>query len=129
MPSLRHRERDRRGGIVTGYKRFVFGIAFSALLRSSPLVAGPIDSGRHPHPESARAVHAAQHAVDGAWEVYHRAALGGTVASPGLQAEIEEHLHEARTLVTQLQDAAERGDTRQVEDLVGQINTHTSQAI
>ena len=114
---------------MTRYKRFVFGIAFSALLGSSPLVAGPVDLGRNPHPETARAVHAAEQAVDGAWEVYHHAALGGTVASPGLQAEIEEHLHEARTLVTQLQDAAERGDRHQVERLVGQINTRTSHAI
>src|SRR5690348_9931865 len=111
------------------YKRFVLGIAFIALLGPLPVVAGPIDSACHPHPETARAVHAAEHAVDGAWEVYHRAALGGTVASPGLQAEIEEHLHEARMLVTQLQDAAERGDTREVERLVDQINTHTSHAI
>ena len=75
------------------------------------------------------AVHEAEHSVDHAWEVYHRAALGGTVASPALQAEIEQHLHEARTLVTQAQEAAERGDKRQVERLVGQINIHTSQAI
>lgn len=114
---------------MTHYKRFVFGIAFSALLGPLPLVAGPIDSGRHSDPQTAREVHAAEHAVDGAWEVYHRAALGGTVASPGLQAEIEEHLHEARMLVTQLQDAAERGDTREVERLVGQINAHTYHAI
>ena len=114
---------------MTDYKPLVFSIAFSALLGSLPLVAGPIDSSRHPHPETAQAVHAAEHAVDGAWEVYHRAALGGTVASPGLQAEIEEHLHEARMLVTQLQDAAERGDTREVERLVGQINAHTYHAI
>jgi hypothetical protein len=63
---------------MTGYKWFVFGIAFRALLGSSPLMAGPIDWGRHPYPETARAVHEAEHAVDYAWEMYHRAALGGT---------------------------------------------------
>jgi hypothetical protein len=67
--------------------------------------------------------------VDHAWEVYHRAALGGTVASPTLQADIEQHLHEARTLVTQAQEAAARGDKRQVDRLVGEITIHTSQAI
>jgi alpha-ketoglutarate-dependent taurine dioxygenase len=61
--------------------------------------------------------------------VYHRAALGGTVASPALQAEIEQHLHEARTLVTRAQEAAERGDRRQVDRLVGQVNIHTTKAI
>ena len=107
----------------------VLGISFSALLGIETVLAGPIDPARHPHPESAKAVHEAEHSVDHAWEVYHRAALGGTVASPPLQAEIEQHLHEARTLVTQAQDAAERGDQRQVERLVGKINIHTSQAI
>ena len=94
------------------------GDFFSALLGAVPLLAAPIDPEHHPHPEHAKAVHEAEHAVDHAWEVYHRAALGGTVASPALQAEIEEHLHEARTLVTQAQEAAERGDKRQVEHLV-----------
>jgi hypothetical protein len=101
----------------------------SALLGAGMASAGPIDPGRHPHPEHAQVVHEAEHAVDHAWEVYHRAALGGTVASPALQAEIEQHLHEARTLVTQAQEAAERGDKGQVEQLVGQIKIHTSQAI
>ena len=114
---------------MTRYKWYVFGVALSALLGSSPLVAGPIDSGRHPYPETARAVHEAEHAVDHAWEIYHRAALGGTVASPGLQLKIEEHLHEARTLITQVQEAAERGELRQVERLVHLIDMHTSQAI
>jgi hypothetical protein len=74
-------------------------------------------------------VHEAEHSVDHAWEVYHRAALGGTVASPDLQAQIEHHLHEARTLVTQAQEAADRGDTGKVERLVGEIKIHTAQAI
>lgn len=108
---------------------FVLGISISALLTAAPILAGPIDPARHPHPEQAKAVHEAEHAVDHAWEVYHRAALGGTVASPALQADIEQHLHEARTLVTQAQEAAERGDKRQVDRLVGEIKIHTSQAI
>ncbi|WP_447987006.1 hypothetical protein [Nitrospira sp. Nam74] len=114
---------------MTGYKRFVLGVSFSALLGSSPLGACPIDSGRHPLPETVRAVHAAEQAVDAAWEVYHRAALGGTVASPGLQADIEEHLHKARTLITQVQEASQQQNARQVERLVRQIHIHTSQAI
>ena len=107
----------------------VLGISFSALLGAASVLAGPIDPARHPHPDNAKAVHEAEHAVDHAWEVYHRAALGGTVASPALQTEIEQHLHDARTLVTQAQEAAERGDKREVERLVGQITIHTSRAI
>lgn len=108
---------------------FALGISFSALLTAASILAGPIDPARHPHPEQAKAVHDAEHAVDHAWDVYHGAALGGTVASPALQADIEQHLHEARTLVTQAQEAAERGDQRQVDHLVGAINIHTTQAI
>jgi ferritin-like metal-binding protein YciE len=108
---------------------FLLGIAFSASLGAGPVLAGPIDPARHPFPEQVRAVHEAEHDVDHAWEVYHRAALGGTVASPTLQADIEQHLHEARTLVTQAQEAAARGDKRQVDRLVGEITIHTSQAI
>jgi hypothetical protein len=107
----------------------IIGVSFCALLGISSLHAGPIDPGRHLHPENATAVHEAEHSVDHAWEVYHRAALGGTVASPALQADIEEHLHEARTLITQAQEAAERGDKPLVERLVSRIKVHTTKAI
>jgi len=93
------------------------------------VLAGPTEQASHPHPQNAKAVHETERDVDHAWEIYHRAALGGTIASPALQAEIEEHLHEARTLVTQAQEAAERGNKRQMERLVGEIKIHTSQAI
>ena len=110
-------------------KILLLGFALIALLGASPLQAGPIIPDRHPRPEDAQAVHEAEHNVDRAWEVYHRAALGGTVASPALQAEIEEHLHEARTLITQAQEAAERGDEREVQRLVSQVKVHTTKAI
>ncbi len=105
------------------------GIVLIALLGASSIHAGPIDSPGHAHQDKAQLVHEADHEVDQAWEVYHRAALGGTVASPALQADIEQHLHEARTLVTQAQEAAERGDERQVKDLLKQVRLHTTQAI
>ena len=105
------------------------GIVLIALLGAPSLHAGPIDSPGHVHQDKAKLVHKANHEVDHAWEVYHRAALGGTVASPALQAEIEQHLHEARTLVTQAQEAADRGDKRQVEALIKQVRLHTTQAI
>jgi hypothetical protein len=111
-------------------KRILYrGIVLIALFGASSLHAGPIDSSGHAHQDKAQLVHEANHEVDHAWEVYHRAALGGTVASPALQAEIEQHLHEARTLVTQAQEAVDRGDERKVEDLVKQVRLHTTQAI
>src|SRR5574342_693868 len=121
---------DRDGGVqMKHHTTLVLGISFSLILAGADVLAGPIDPARHPHPESAKAVHEAEHSVDHAWEVYHRAALGGTVASPALQAEIEQHLHEARTLITQAQEAAERGDKQEVNRLVGQVKIHTTQAI
>jgi len=105
------------------------GIVLIALVGASSLHAGPIDSPGHTHEHKAQLVHEADHEVDQAWEIYHRAALGGTVASPALQAEIEQHLHEARTLVTQAQEAAERGGERQLGDLLRQVTLHTTRAI
>lgn len=110
-------------------KILLAGMVLLALLGASPLQAGPIDPALHPHQDKAQMVHEAEHEVDQAWEVYHHAALGGTVASPALQADIEQHLHEARTLITQAQEAAERGDERQVQRLVSQVKGHTAKAI
>ncbi|MCS6897455.1 MAG: hypothetical protein NZM29_05725 [Nitrospira sp.] len=104
-------------------------ILFTACLGPSPVGAGPLEGSDHPYHESLRAVHQAAHEVDDAWELYHRAALGGTVASPGLQAMIEEHLHEARTLLTQALEAAQQGDNRKVEHLVNLVRIHTAKAI
>jgi ferritin-like metal-binding protein YciE len=114
---------------MSQYTALALGVSFHALLMVTGIQAGPLEPADHPHQESLRAVHEAEHDVDHAWEVYHRAALGGTVASPQLQAEIEEHLHEARTLMTQAQEAAEHGDNHQVEYLIEQVRLHTAQAI
>jgi len=112
------------------YDRLLFSsILLMALLGPSIVTAGPLDPADHSHQETVKAVHEAGHEVDHAWEVYHRAALGGTVASPALQADIEEHLHEARTLIMQALEAAQRGDARQVERLVEQVRVHTTHAI
>jgi len=110
-------------------KTLLPGMVLIALLGAAPLQADPIAPDRHPRPENAQAVHQAEHEVDQAWEVYHRAASGGTVASPALQADIEQHLHEARTLIAQAQEAAERGDEREVQRLVSQVKVHTTKAI
>ena len=111
------------------YLTLFLGIASGALIAAATVQAGTLEPADRPHQESVRAVHEAAHEVDHAWEVYHRAALGGTVASPALQADIEEHLHEARTLITQALEAARQGDNRQVEQLVQQVRVHTTQAI
>ncbi|MDH5641143.1 MAG: hypothetical protein OEY28_07605 [Nitrospira sp.] len=107
----------------------ITGLFLIASLGSAPLMAGPLDPADQSHQDSVKAVHEAAHEVDHAWEVYHRAALGGTVASPALQAAIEDHLHEARTLISQALEAAQQGDARQAERLVQQVRIHTTDAI
>jgi len=92
-------------------------------------MAGPLEPTAGLHPLTLRVIHEAAHAVDNAWETYHRAALGGTVASPALQVAIEEHLHEARALITQALEVAQLGDNRQVEQLIQQVRVHATQAI
>lgn len=111
------------------YLTLFLGIALGALIGAATVQAGPLEPADRPHHESLKAVHDAEHEVDQAWEVYHRAALGGTVASPKLQAEIEEHLHQARTLITQAHEAADQGDQRQVEALIKQVRIHTAHAL
>ena len=114
---------------MSWYSIFLLGISLSAPLLAGEIEAGSLESADRPHQESLKAIHDAEHEVDHAWEVYHRAALGGTVASPKLQAEIEEHLHQARTLISQAQEAADQGDKRRVEALVKQVHIHTTHAI
>jgi formylglycine-generating enzyme required for sulfatase activity len=95
----------------------------------SVALAGAMDPTGQPYPEKDHMVREAEYTVDRAWEVYHKAALGGTIASPALQAEIEQHLHEARTLMFQAQEAADHSDNRLVERLVGQVKIHTTHAV
>lgn len=114
---------------MTWCTALALSVLFSTLLVATRIQAGPLEPADHPYQESLRAVHEAEHDVDHAWEMYHRAALGGTVASPRLQGEIEGHLHEARTLITQAQEAANHGDEPKVEHLIQQVRSHATQAI
>lgn len=91
--------------------------------------ASPMDALVGAHPDSTHAVRDAQRAVDYAWETYHRSALGGTIASPDIQLEVEDHLHESRSLVIKAREAAERGDRESVDRYVQVINQHLQEAI
>lgn len=102
------------------------GIAFLALLS---IGATPMDALVSPHPDAAHAVHDAEHAVDYAWETYHRSALGGTIASPDIQLVVEDHLHAARNLVIKAREAADRGDRLLVDSYLREINQHLTEAI
>ncbi len=53
----------------------------------------------------------------------------GTVVSSKLQAELEERLHQAQTLITQAQEAADQGNPGQVKRLIKPVRIHALHAI
>jgi hypothetical protein len=100
------------------------------LLVAAPgsVYAGPIHSHADSHGPIQVSLHRAGHAVDQAWEAFHRAALGGTLESPAVQTKIEGALHEARALLVRARDAAEVEDkdtvlalTARIEGIANQI--------
>lgn len=80
-------------------------------------------------PEARQAVHHAQHEVDLAWATFHQAALGGTLASPAIQADVEQSLQEARGLLVKAREAAERGDRKTLDPLLERIHELSERAI
>jgi hypothetical protein len=97
---------------------------------ASPAQADPLLRPDHGHDaEIMQAVHKAQHEVDRAWEVFHKAALGGTLASPAVQADVEQALHESRGLLVKAREAADRGDRATLQPLLDRIHTLTKRAI
>ena len=65
----------------------------------------------------------ARFAVEQAWETYHDAALGGTLASPAMQTELEMNLHRSRALLAEAYDAEDKGDMKTVEKIIREIMT------
>lgn len=107
-------------------------LALSAwiLLLAMPASADPLLRPDHGRDAGAiQAVHKAQHEVDRAWEVFHKAALGGTLASPAVQADVEQALHESRGLLVQAREAADRGDRARLQPLLDRIDALTKRAI
>jgi len=68
-------------------------------------------------------------AVEKAWETYHHAALGGTLASPSIQTELEMNLHKTRLLLAEAYNAEERGEEETVDELVTKIFGITEQIL
>lgn len=92
--------------------------------------ADPLLHSKKAHdPEALEAVRRAQQEVDRAWDVFHRAALGGTLASPVVQANAEQALHESRGLLVKAREAADRGDRTALRPLLNRIHELTARAI
>ncbi len=80
-------------------------------------------------PDHEQAIRTAGQSVDEAWETFHQAALGGTLASPKLQTRVEFNLHEARNLLLQLRQDVERGDLQEVQFTIERLRKLTGEAI
>ena len=80
-------------------------------------------AGPHFHPQSPmeESLYRADQNVDEAWEAFHQAALGGTLASPAIQTQIEQALHESRLLLVNARTAARDNDERVVSLLTARI--------
>lgn len=68
-------------------------------------------------------------AVEQAWETYHHAALGGTLASPTIQTQLEMNLHISRALLAEAYKAEDRGDMKTAQKLITQIMQITDKVI
>ena len=100
-----------------------WGITWGA----GPGLAGHAGSHFHPRSPMQESLYLADKNVDEAWEAFHQAALGGTLASPAIQTQIEQALNESRLLLVDARKAARDNDTRAVSSLtarIGAISTH-----
>ncbi len=71
--------------------------------------------------DSTRRVHLSAQAVENAWEEFHSSAIGGTLASPMIQTQIEQQLHKARGLLMKARKAKRRGDHSSVLSITNQV--------
>ncbi len=78
--------------------------------------------------DSTRRVHLSSRAVEDAWEEFHSSAIGGTLASPMIQTQIEQQLHEARGLLMKARKAKRKGDYNSVLSITDRV-IHLSQTI
>ncbi len=96
-------------------------MALTVAWGTGPARAGHAGSHVHSHSPIQESLHRADRNVDEAWEAFHQAALGGTLASPAIQTQIEHALHESRLLLVDARQAAEENDNRTVSTLTARI--------
>jgi len=71
--------------------------------------------------DSPQRILGAARSVDEAWEEFHRSAIEGTLASPEIQTQIEQQLHDARGLLMNARKANRKGDHRLVVSITDQV--------
>ena len=95
---------------------------FLLSILSVPAAAEPIRSTQDTLAEAKHLVHDAGHAMDKAWDAFHKAALGGTLASPEIQTSAEADLMKGRALLRKAMMAQHKGDIEEVRNLTKQIH-------
>lgn len=88
---------------------------------SAPVAAEPIRATQEPLSEAQHLIHDAGHAMDNAWDAFHQAALGGTLASPEIQTAAEAELMQGRALLRKARQAHHEGDVEEVRRVTEQI--------
>ena len=71
--------------------------------------------------EATTLIHQAAQATEDAWEEFHQAAIGGTLASPAVQTRIERQLHEVRALLMEARQAERAQQFGSVSSLTQKI--------
>lgn len=118
------------------YWKALYGLTLTCMawniigLGIDPVWAGHAGPHFHPRSPMQESLYLADKNVDEAWEAFHQAALGGTLASPAIQTQIEQALNESRLLLVDARKAARDNDPRAVSSLtarIGAISTHVKE--
>lgn len=120
-------------GQVVPFNKTLIIVSFVFMISSHSWPAGGASpaGGTPPDPpvreESVQSlIRKAAKAADQAWEEFHRAAIGGTLASPELQVTIETQLHEVRRLLMEARKAGRAGQSGTVKALTTNIFEKTN---
>lgn len=88
-----------------------------------PVHSEPLHEHSLPLKGATEMIQVAGHAIDQAWDAFHKSALGGTLASPEVQTTIEQDLQRGRSLLRQARRAHHVGDIEKVENLTNQVKS------
>ncbi len=86
----------------------------------APTFGASLDSKANQQ-SSVNLIRQAAHATDEAWEVFHQAAIGGTLASPSIQVKIEGQLHHIRSLLMEARKAERDNQVNSVKTMTQRI--------
>lgn len=97
-------------------------------LGGTPAYGVPPDTA-HEQQEARNLILQSAQATEHAWEEFHQAAIGGTLASPAVQSMIEGQLHEARALLMEARKAERAEQFGSVKSLTQKILQITQEIV